>query len=203
MLALLAAAAGSGVARADIYTWVDASGRTNISNLKPPEGATIKSVAVSPPRDPMAEAAAREAARQEVAALRERVQQLEAENEARRQAAMQPAYFPPPQYAPPPQQPGIEVTVMGSEPTYSGCDYSWFGCSGFWPGPIYYTAPYYASPYYARAKNFQRFNHRGNSGRPPSVVPVNPGRPRPTPIPASGFASRAPTNVAGAYPKRQ
>ena len=39
--ALLAFACGLPVAHADIYTWTDESGRVNISNLTPPDGARV------------------------------------------------------------------------------------------------------------------------------------------------------------------
>ena len=37
-------------ARADIYTWTDAGGRVNISNLAPPEGARVTSVLHETPK---------------------------------------------------------------------------------------------------------------------------------------------------------
>ena len=39
---ILAAACALPRAHADIYTWTDESGRVNISNLAPPEGARVK-----------------------------------------------------------------------------------------------------------------------------------------------------------------
>lgn len=68
-------------AHADIYTWVDASGSVNVSNLAPPENVRVTSVirAIAPKttiRDDDARDAARDA---EVKALTERVRQLEDE----------------------------------------------------------------------------------------------------------------------------
>src|SRR6476646_8224997 len=78
------------LARADIYTWKDASGRINVSNLAPPEGARVTNVvrerapAASSPRSDAIRSAARDA---EVQALEERVRQLQDEVAlARRQA---------------------------------------------------------------------------------------------------------------------
>jgi hypothetical protein len=67
-------------AHADLYTWVDASGAVNVSNLAPPEGARITNVIVaSAPKTTTADDA-REAARDaEVQALTKRIRQLEEE----------------------------------------------------------------------------------------------------------------------------
>ena len=45
--ALLFGLLAAGAAHADIYTWVDASGVLNVSNLNPPAGATVTSVVKS------------------------------------------------------------------------------------------------------------------------------------------------------------
>src|SRR5689334_22941462 len=37
------------LARAEIYTWIDASGVTNVSNLPPPDGAKVTKVQHAPP----------------------------------------------------------------------------------------------------------------------------------------------------------
>jgi hypothetical protein len=134
-------------AHADIYTWVDASGTTNVSNLAPPDGVTLTRVQHSLPPEILArEDAAREAARQaETRALAERVKQLEADA----------ARTPPPDYRPPAAPPVIQYIVEApsppmqqsveiTPPSYGaygyggygyagyGCDPSWFGC--WWPG---------------------------------------------------------------------
>jgi hypothetical protein len=64
-------------AHADLYTWVDASGGVNVSNLAPPEGVRITNVIpASPPNT--ARDDARETVRDaEVQALTKRVRQLE------------------------------------------------------------------------------------------------------------------------------
>ncbi len=129
-------------ARSDIYTWIDDSGVTNVSNVVPPEGARALNVTRAAPKDPAREAALREAAREaEMRALNERVQQLQAEVEqSRREAPPSRASVsqPPMQYAPAPPAPYI-VVVSPPPPAYpepaSGCDYSWGTCGpGFWPG---------------------------------------------------------------------
>jgi hypothetical protein len=78
---VLAGTFGLQPAHADLYTWVDASGGVNVSNLPPPEGVRITNVILaSAPktttRDDDARGAARDA---EVQALTERVRQLEDE----------------------------------------------------------------------------------------------------------------------------
>ena len=68
-------------AHADLYTWVDASGGVNVSNLAPPEGARITNVVhASSQKTTTRDDDAREAARDaEVQALTKRVRQLEDE----------------------------------------------------------------------------------------------------------------------------
>jgi len=134
-------------AHADIYTWVDAAGTTNVSNLAPPDGVRVTKVQRALPAEVVArEDAAREAARQaETRALADRVRQLE--SDAAR--APPPDYRPP---APPPviqyiveaPQPPMQQSVEITAPAYGGygyggygyggygCDPSWFGC--WWPG---------------------------------------------------------------------
>ena len=142
--AILLGACGLPLAHADIYTWTDETGRVNISNLTPPDGARVTRVmhedkAVIAALDTAREAA-REALREaEVRALAERVRQLQNEVElAKRQAPQQVEYrgMPAPpivQYFPPP-----EVQYVAAPPVYSGCDFG-FDCafgwgSGFYPG---------------------------------------------------------------------
>jgi uncharacterized protein DUF4124 len=138
------------LAHADIYTWTDARGVTNVSNLPPPDGAKVSHlVHETPPPAPAVSDAAREAARQaEVRALSERVRELEA-------AASVPSVPPDLMYAarvpvPPPQPPAIQynVTVLPQQPQYAepppqptyGCDPSWIGCLP-WLGTYFYPAP--------------------------------------------------------------
>lgn len=145
-VALLALGLGAPSARADIYTWVDASGVTNVSNLPPPEGAKVTKVQHAPPPEILArEDAARDAARQaEAQALAARVRQLEDEARAAPPPDFRPVIPPPPviqyivQAPPPPMQQTVEITqpANGYGGYGYGCDPSWFGC--WWPG--YYPA---------------------------------------------------------------
>src|ERR1700687_3450705 len=65
-------------AHADLYTWVDASGGVNVSNLAPPEGARITNVIPASPPKTTTRDDPREAVRDaEVQALTKRVRQLE------------------------------------------------------------------------------------------------------------------------------
>jgi hypothetical protein len=139
------------VAHADIYTWTDANGKINVSNLVPPDGVKVTKVVKEQPRS-AAEIAA-EAQRQQMAMLAERVRQLESELVARDPPAppapivvapvivTQPAAAPEPYY--PPEQ-----------PAYTGCDPSWFGCSYFGPTWWYPVAVAPIKP----GRHFHRFD---------------------------------------------
>ena len=155
--AVLAGTFGLQLAHADIYTWVDASGGVNVSNLDPPEGVRVTNVIhASAPK-----IATRDDTRQaEVLALAERVRQLEDEVEhAKRQAPPQVEYraIPAPpsmQYAPPPVQYAVDVA-----PPSTGCDLAWMDCALWW-GPGIYPATVVV----LRAPNFHRF-HPVHGGR--------------------------------------
>src|SRR5947209_9922280 len=81
--AALAFTFGLPLAHADIYTWVDASGVVNVSNLAPPEGARVTNIIhASAPKIVTPDETTRGAVRQaEVQALAERVLALEDELE--------------------------------------------------------------------------------------------------------------------------
>lgn len=169
--AVLAATFGLQLAHADIYTWVDASGTMNVSNLAPPEGVRVAKVLhASAPATATRADAARDAAHQgEVQALAERVRQLEDEVElARRQA--------PPQaeYRSTPAPPVVQYIVMPPPPQYAvnpapsvnpGCDPAGFEC-GLWGIPGIYPT----SVVVLRAPNFRRF-HSGRGGHPFTAQP--------------------------------
>jgi hypothetical protein len=79
------ALAAAAPAYADMFTWVDKDGVTNISNEPPPEGVRVTKVVRSAPKDAAREAAARDAARMtEMRALRDRVDDLTKEVEQSR-----------------------------------------------------------------------------------------------------------------------
>ena len=126
-------------ARPDVYVWIDTAGVRNVSNLPPPEGVRMVSVTRAAPKDPAQEAAFRDAAREaEMRALRERVQQLQAEVEhVRREpspavAVLQPQAPPTPYVivvSPPPAPVPVYAQPAGE------CAYPWNNCGfGFWPG---------------------------------------------------------------------
>jgi hypothetical protein len=154
--AVLACAFGSQLAHADIYTWVDASGGINVSNLAPPDGVRVTNVIhASEPK-----ITTREDTRQvEMQALAERVRLLEDELElARRQAPPPVEYraFPAPrpmQYPVDPEPPPLQYSVAAAQPMNSGCDLGWTDC-GFWWGSSIYPA----SVVVLRAPGFRRFN---------------------------------------------
>jgi hypothetical protein len=153
--AFLASAFGLQPAHADIYTWVDASGSINVSNVAPPDGVRVSKVThESAPAD-----AAREAARlAEVQALAERVRQLEDEVAfARRPMPPPMEYRTPPappvvQYffnaAPSPAQYPVDMAPEAN----TGCDPTWMGC-GFGWNPGFYPPSFVVVP----AVNFRRF----------------------------------------------
>ena len=101
-------------AAADVYTWVDVHGNVNVSNLAPPAGARVTSVAhESADVIARAEAARKAAQDAEVKALADRVAELE-------RAAEQPMRGPPPVLvagppsgygAPPPPQYAVTHTA--------------------------------------------------------------------------------------------
>ena len=173
--ALLAATAGtgaSGLANADVFTWVDKSGRVNVSNLEPPAGAHVTSVVhVDAPKvTPAAAAAARETRHQaEVAALAEQVRQLQDEVEA----AQRPPRPPPPPryrvvtapavpYAAGDWAPDASPYAYAAPPATPGCGPAWADCPPFW-GPGFAT-----SVIVLRAPHFHRFSHsRGRHGFAP------------------------------------
>ena len=65
-------------AHADLYTWVDASGGVNVSNLAPPAGVRVTNVIPASPPKTTTYDDAREAVRDaEVQALTKRIRQLE------------------------------------------------------------------------------------------------------------------------------
>jgi hypothetical protein len=162
--AILAAAFGLQLAHADIYTWVDASGSINVSNLAPPDGVRVSSVMhESAPAIAARAEAAREAARQaEVQALAERVRQLEDIDLAKGQAPPPADYraIPPPpaviQYivVPPP----APYAVNPAPPANAGCDPGWIDC-GLWGIPGIYPT----GVFLLRAPNFRHF-HPGRGG---------------------------------------
>jgi hypothetical protein len=171
---VLAGTLGLQLAHADIYTWVDASGTVNVSNLAPPEGARVtKVIHETGPKTTMRDDMAREAARQaEVQALAIRVQQLQDEvDQARRQSPVQVEYRAIP--APPALPYGavlasqpVQYADNAVPPTGYGCDGTWAGC-GVWWGPGIYPA----NVVVLRAPNFRHFNpvHGGHpfAARPP------------------------------------
>lgn len=210
LAAILALAAP--LALADVYTWKDASGRLNVSNIAPPEGVRVESVVHEDPPKPSASAiAARDAARAAgVQTLNERVAQLEdAIDRARQQPALPPVVYQPAPSAPPLQ---VTVNVMPSAPApasvpayappypvYSGYPYPGYpGLPYDYCDPTIFGCPFLGYPVggvvllnspHAHAKHFNRMR-----GAPPARG-MRPPTPTPMPMPASmpmhgGFARR-------------
>ena len=155
---LAAGTLGLPLAHADIYTWADASGSVNVSNLAPPQGARVISITHTSTADAARENAARDAARRAATqALEERVRQLEADAEGRRQAPPQVVYrdipAPPVQYRFDPAPPPVQYTVYSSPPAYAmGCDPGWMDCGLGWFPNFYSTGVVFV-----RAPTFRRF----------------------------------------------
>jgi hypothetical protein len=204
LLAMLLAAPA---ARADIYTWVDASGTLNVSNLAPPTGVQVINVVVHhdpPPAPPAPPNAALDAARDaEVQALNARVDALRDEVEqAHRRMAAQADYW---SAAPPPQ---AEVYDAGDTAGYGydapvtqvsmGCDPSWWGCAYGWN-------PYgaYAYPVVIVAANARNVR-RGNGVHPAPVRPPYHGHSMGPPTHAMGpppHSMGPPTHAMGLPPQ--
>ena len=173
----LAVALGGGSARADVYVWLDVSGKTNVSNLAPPDDARVTNVIHSVPRTAAQEEAARDAARRaEVQALNDRVARLQEDLERqRREAAWVPAAYPPPtvvyappapyvNYAPPPP-PSYVADVA---PPAFGCDSPWSNCGfGGWGWPYGQTVI---------VTDGGRHFHRGGPGHGHVTRPIAPPR---------------------------
>ena len=171
----------TGAALADVYTWVDAAGNVNVSNLAPPAGAHVTAVAhESAAAIARAEAARKAAQDAEVRALSDRVADLERATEQVQRGALPPLYAqapPPPLYgqAPPPQ---YVVTMMPdtpddvAPPQAQGC--AWAGCG----------LPVFAAPLIVVSPGF---NHRGRMQRRPYALAHAPRPPHAvaaTPVPA-------------------
>jgi len=167
---------------ADVYTWVDGKGNVNVSNLKPPEGARVTSVAREDPEAAARAEAARTAAREaEVRKLADRVAELE-------RSADDPARGVPPPYpvAPPapPQLTQFVVTVMPPEapqPDYGpyGAYAPYASCGGF---DCYapWGLGYYGVPVVVIGSNSGRNGHNHVRQRPrpqplPQALPVSRG----------------------------
>ena len=175
LLMALAGMGASSAAHADVFTWVDKSGRVNVSNLDPPADAHVTSVVhVNAPKvTPAAVDAAREARhRAEVTALAEQVRQLQDEVKAaqRPPPAPQPRYrvaaAPPVSYAAGDWAPDASPYAYDAPPIgAAGCDPSWWGCTPYW-GPGFPT-----SVIVLRTPAFHRFassrGHRAFAARPP------------------------------------
>ncbi len=174
--AALACTFGLQPAHADIYTWLDASGVVNVSNLAPPEGARVTNIIrASVPKNPT-----RDDTRQaEIQALAERVLALEDEIELAKRQAPPPVEYraipappPPMQYggysAPPP----VQYAVSAAQPTSPACDLTLMDC-GVWWGPGFYPA----SIIVLRAPNFHRFlpGHGGRRVTPPHPMHASSG----------------------------
>jgi hypothetical protein len=182
----LAATFGLRAAHADIYTWVDASGALNVSNLAPPDDAKVLKVVHTD------DAAARKT---ETQVLADRVKQLED------QVAMATSQPPPMSYAPPPAmyappappvvqyiieapQPAPQYVVDQSPPAYSypyqSCDPSWYGCSFGWPGYYPSSVVVVSAP---PIRNFKPGFGRGFRPRPSPHSPMQASLIQPLTVP--------------------
>lgn len=132
---ILVCTCGLPLAHADIYTWVDKNGTTNVSNLTPPDGVDVKRVVKETPRSATSSPTTTTdvVPRAEVEFLAARVQQLEQEV-----ALAQRPPPPPVVYPSIPAPPPIQYTVVSADasvnvmptPSY-GCDPTWLGCGGW------------------------------------------------------------------------
>ena len=150
LLAVPGCTVGWQLAYADIYTWVDAYGSINVSNVAPPEGVHVTKVThESPSKNASRPDGSGDASRQaEVQALAERVRELEHEIDVSRNQAPTIEYHAAP--APPPVpyrvsvppspvpyalNPLTEYPVESTQPNEAGCDPAWTTC--WWGQPVY------------------------------------------------------------------
>ena len=151
---LLAIAFGGQLAHADIYTWVDASGATNVSNVSPPEGVRVARVTHENPQKALRpDATARDATHDaEIQALSERVRQLQHEVEFARTYAPpplpQPMAYPaiPPAPAPAYAADVIPAPTSSCDPSFGGCGY-WWGQPGYPANVVVVRAPSFRRAY--------------------------------------------------------
>jgi uncharacterized protein DUF4124 len=177
---------------ADIFTWTDASGRFNVSNVAPPKDVHAQRIVQKETR-PMSDAARAAAQASEMRALQDRVAELETEVDRanRRATAMASAPAAPPvvvvapqapAYAPPPAT-YAPSSDLGYNYDY-GCDPLTFGCPAFG----YPVFGYPVNVVVLNGKRFHRFDgfrgdrrfhqvpaHPAVPGRP--VMPGRPGMP--------------------------
>jgi hypothetical protein len=155
---VLAFMLGGQLAQADIYTWVDASGATHVSNLSPPEGVRVTHVTHENPQPTARLDTARDAAHDaEIQTLSERVRELQHEVELARTYAppSQPMAYPAMLPAP---APAYAVDVMQA-PT-NPCDPAFAGCGYWWSQPIYPPSVVVVrTPTFRRAHPFHGAHH--------------------------------------------
>jgi hypothetical protein len=178
-LAFIVAVAASVSAHADIYTWVDAKGNVNLSNLPPPQDARVTQVFREDPAVHVSSDAARAAARSdEVKALAERVTQLEQDLDAAKRVPPAVAYAPPPPVVISAPNPPVfaQAIVAPPTPAYTDCTDPWASCffpgyPGFYPsGVVVLSAP--AQHGFHRARP-------GNGHRRPMMQVARPAVPTP------------------------
>ena len=159
---VLAAALGMPLAHADIFTWTDATGRLNVSNVEPPKGVQARRIVQKDA--PKAAAVAQTA---EVEALKERVAELESEVDRTRQASFAPppvpvVVVPPVVVAPPPAPAPALAYAPPPPPDVAPCDPLVFGCPAF---------GYPVNVVVLRAPRFHRF-HGVRAARRPHGMPA-------------------------------
>ena len=185
-LAVVLSLAGAFAARAhaDVYTWVDAAGNVNVSNLAPPAGTRVKSIAREDPDAKARAEAARAAAKDtQLRAFADRVAELERANEAPAgpppfpYAMGSPFYGMAPPYAapyggpPPAPAPRFSVATMSSAPPDDAP--SFFPACGSLD-----CVPMLGSPFYAPAvvviPAFQQHHHHGHGTRHAGLPAMHP-----------------------------
>jgi hypothetical protein len=167
------AAAFAAPAWADIYTWTDASGRVNISNVEPPQDVHPRRIAQTPVQKKESDAARAATQASEVEALKARVAELESQVELAQQESAPPLAYPiAAPVAPrvvvvtPPAPPPI---AYAPPPDVAPCDPLVFGCPAFgYPVNVVVIK----QPRFHRHDRFR--GDRFHAVRPPRVVPARP-----------------------------
>lgn len=172
-------------AEADIYTWVDASGNLNLSNLAPPEGSRVTHVfREDPTLRASAEAAHAATQREELRALSERVTQLERDLDAASHPPAPPVVYPPETPAPVVYEQATpapasltyamaQAIVAPATPAYADCSSPWASCMSpgyftYYPGSIVVVS----APARHSAHPFRRPQRAGSSPPPHVSMPV-------------------------------
>lgn len=179
--ALAGALSLSSTAQADIYTWVDANGRVNISNLAPPEDARVVGVQhEDADASARAEAARAAAQRADVQALSERVSQLEQQLDVAQRPMAPPVSAP----APAPVTIPVVIPYPVPQPAYAPvAQDTGYGYCDAWNCGLSWWYPFYPGVIVLSDHAFHDHDHRFPNRPFKPGRPVTPQPPMTAPLP--------------------